>query len=154
MPDEVQILITRADLPRADLAFGLDEKDFDLTKAEVWIDGAAVKQDKPKQDPIKVTAPIGDGPGTIVVTTEAGKFIGVINYDRTSGEIVRQRGSDKEPTVSGIINDAIDKVVRAIKEIKPAGEELNKIIETTAENIVKAINGRGAQKKTGPKEGS
>jgi hypothetical protein len=154
MPDEVQILITRADLPRADLAFGLDEKDFDLTKAEVWIDGSAVKQDKPKQDPIKVKAPIGDGPGTIVVTTEAGKFIGVITYDRTSGEIVRQRGSDKEPTVSGIINDAIDKVVRAIKEIKPAGEELNKIIETTAENIVKAINGRGAQKKTGPKEGS
>jgi hypothetical protein len=154
MPGEVQILIARADLPIADIAFGLDEKDFDLTKTKIWIDGAPVKRDEPKQDPIKVKAPLGDGPGTIVVTTEAGKFIGVINYDRTSGKIVPQDGSDEEPTVPGIVNDAVNKVVRAIKEIKPAGEEFDRIIETAADRIVKAINGMRAEAETGPKKRS
>jgi hypothetical protein len=154
MSDEVQILITRADLPRADVAFGLDEKDFDLTKTRIWIEGAPLKRDEPKQDPIKVKAPLGDGPGTIVVTTEAGKFIGVINYDRTSGKIVPQDGSDQEPTVPGIVNDVVDKVVRAIKEIKPAGEEFDRIIETAADSIVKAINGMRAEEKTGSKRRS
>ena len=97
MPDEIQILITRADLPVADIAFGLDEKDFDLTKTKIWIDGAPVKRDEPKQDPIKVKAPLGDGPGTIVVTTEAGKFIGVINYDQTSGKSFDKTGQTKSP---------------------------------------------------------
>ena len=118
MPDEVQILITRADLPRADVEFGLDEKDFDLTKTKIWIDGAPVMRGEPKEGRIKVTAPLGDEPGTIVVTTEAGKFIGVINYDGTSGKIVRQAGSDKEPTVPGIVNDAVkqkDTFVRSKK---------------------------------------
>ena len=154
MPDEVQIFITRADLPRADVAFGLDEKDFDLTKTKIWIDGAPVKRDEPKQDPIKVKAPLGDGPGTIVVTTEAGKFIGIINYDRTSGKIIREDGSDKQPTVPRIVNDAVDKVVRAIKEIKPAGQEFDRIIETVADRIVKAINGMRAEEGTGPKKRS
>jgi hypothetical protein len=152
MPDEVQILITRADLPRADVEFGLDEKDFDLTKTKIWIDGAPVMRGEPKEGRIKVTAPLGDEPGTIVVTTEAGKFIGVINYDGTSGKIVRQAGSDKEPTVPGIVNDAVNKVVRAIKEIKPAGEEFDRIIETAADRIVKAINGMGAEEETRPKK--
>jgi hypothetical protein len=144
MPGEVQILIARADLPVADIAFGLDEKDFDLTKTKIWIDGTPVKRDEPKQDPIKVKAPLGDGPGTIVVTNEAGKFIGVINYDRTSGKIVPQDGSDEEPTIPGIVNDAVNKVVRAIKEIKPEGKEFDRIIETAADRIVKAINGMRA----------
>jgi hypothetical protein len=154
MPDEVQILITRADLPRADVAFGLDEKDFDLTKTKIWIDGAPVNREEPKQDPIKVKASLGDGPGTIVVTTEAGKLIGVINYDRTSGKIIREDGSDKQPTVPRIVNDAVDKVVRAIKEIKPAGQEFDRIIETAADRIVKAINGMRAEEGTGPKKRS
>jgi len=152
MPDEVQILITRADLPRADVEFGLDEKDFDLTKTKIWIDGAPVTRGESKQDAIKVTAPLGDGPGTIVVTTDAGKFISVVNYDGTSGKIVRQDGSDKEPTVTGIVNDAVNKVVRAIKEIKPAGEELERIVETAADSIVKAINGMRAEEETRPKK--
>jgi hypothetical protein len=154
MPDEVQILITRADLPRADVEFGLDEKDFDLTKTKIWIDGAPVTRGEPKQDAIKVKAPLRDGPGTIVVTTDAGKFISVINYDGTSGKIVRQNGSDKEPTVPCIVNNAVDRVVRAIKEIKPAGEELDRIIETAADRIVKAINGMRAEVETGPKKRS
>ena len=154
MPDEVQILITRADLPRADVAFGLDEKDFDLTKTKIWIDGAPVTRGEPKQDAIKVKVPLRDGPGTIVVTTEAGKLIGVINYDRTSGKIIREDGSDKHPTVPRIVNDAVDKVVRAIKEIKPAGEEFDRIIETAADRIVKAINGMRAEIETGPKKRS
>jgi hypothetical protein len=152
MPDEVQILITRADLPRADVEFGLDEKDFDLTKTKIWIDGAPVTRGESEQDAIKVTAPLGDGPGTIVVTTDAGKFISVVNYDGTSGKIVRQDGSDKEPTVTGIVNDAVNKVVRAIKEIKPAGEELERIVETAADSIVKAINGMRAEEETRPKK--
>ena len=49
MPGEIQILIARADLPVADIAFGLDEKDFDLTKTKIWIDGAPVKRDEPNQ---------------------------------------------------------------------------------------------------------
>ncbi len=152
MPDEVQILITRADLPSADIEFGLDEKDFDLTKTKIWIDGAPVPRGEPKQDAIKVTAPLGDGPGAIVVTTDAGKFISVINYDGTSGKIVRQDGSDKEPTVPSIVNGAVDRVVRAIKEIKPAGEELERIVETAADSIVKAINGMRAEEETRPKK--
>jgi hypothetical protein len=154
MPGEIQILIARADLPVADIAFGLDEKDFDLTKTKIWIDGAPVKRDEPKQDPIKAKAPVGNGLGTIVVTTEAGKFIGIINYDRTSGKIVPQGGSDKESTLPGIVNDAVDKVVRAIKEIKPVGEEFDRIIETAADRIVKAINGMRAEEGTGPKKRS
>ena len=75
MPDEVQIAITRADLPRADVAFGLDEKDFDLTK----IYQERPSRERPKQDPIKLTAPLGDGPGTIVATTE-GASHRVISY--------------------------------------------------------------------------
>jgi hypothetical protein len=154
MPDEVQILITRADLPRADVEFGLDEKDFDLTKTKIWIDGAPVTRGEPKQDAINVKVPLRDGPGTIVVTTDAGKFISVINYDGTSGKIVRQNGSDKEPTVPCIVNSAVDRVVRAIKEIKPAGEEFDRIIETAADRIVKAINRMRAEAETGPKKRS
>jgi hypothetical protein len=152
MPDEVQVVITRADLPKADLAFGLDQKDFDLTKTKIWIEGAPVDRDEPRQDLIKVKAPRGDGPGTIVVTTDVGKFIGVISYDRTNGKIVPQDRSDEgPPPVPGVVNDAVDRVVRAIKEIKPAGEEFDRIIESVAENIVKAVRGMKVEEKTGRK---
>jgi hypothetical protein len=154
MPDEVQIIITRANLPRADVAFGLDEWDFDLTKTDIWIDGAPVTRGEPKQDPIKLTAPLGDGRGTIVATTEGGKFIGAINYDRTSGKILGEDGSDKEPTVSSIVNDAVDKIVRAIEENKPAGGEFDRIIDAAADRIVEAIHGMGAKEGTGPKKRS
>jgi len=42
MPDEVQIFITSARTcpERERRVSGLDEKDFDLTKTKIWIDGA------------------------------------------------------------------------------------------------------------------
>ena len=154
MQREVWIEINRGDLPEANVAFGLDEKDFDLSKTEIWIDGAAAPRDKHKQGPIRVKAPLGSGVGTIVATTEAGKFIGVVNYDRTSGEIVQPPGPEKMPTVSGIVSEAVHKVVRAIKEIKPAGKELDKIIKAAADNIVEAINGVRAEKGVEPEKRS
>ncbi len=140
MQREVRIEIKRGDLPEANVAFGLDEKDFDLSKTEIWIDGAPAPRGKPRQDPIKVKAPLGSGLGTIVATTEAGKFIGVVNYDRTTGKIVQPPGPEKITTVSGIVSHAVDKVVRAIKQIKPEDKEVDKIIKAAADAIVEAIN--------------
>jgi hypothetical protein len=151
MPREVQILITRADLPKADDEFGLDEKDFDLTKAKIWIDGAPAAREEPTQGSVTVTAPLGDEPGTIVVTTDAGKFISVINYDGANGKILRQDRPDKEPTLPRVVNDAVDRVVRAIKDIKLPREGIDRIIETAADRIVKAINEMRAEEEIRPK---
>ena len=140
-----KIAITRADLPKVDLAFGLTDKDFDLTKAKVWIDGAAVEPEERKPDFLRAPPPGGEGMGTIVVTTAAGKFLGVLDYDRRFHEIIKQKnGADPEPTLRSIVNGAVDSLVHAINGLKPNGEELEKIIETAAQQIVKAINGSKA----------
>ena len=140
-----KIVITRADLFKANSTFGLSEKDFDLSTAKVWIDGASAEPDEPKQDPLKVKALLGDGQGTIVVTTAAGKFIGVLDYDRKFREIIRQKnGSGSDPTLRGLVDGAVDRLVLAIEGLRPKGGELEKIIETAAEKIVKAINGSRA----------
>jgi hypothetical protein len=145
-----KIAITRADLPEADLAFGLTDKDFDLTKAKVWVDGAAVEPEERKPDFLRAPPPGGEGMGTIVVTTAAGKFLGVLDYDRRFCEIIKQKnGAGAEPTLRSIVNGAVDTLVHAIKGLKPKSKELDKIIETTADKIAKAIKEANANNEAG-----
>jgi hypothetical protein len=141
-----KIAITRDDLPEADLAFGLTDKDFDLTKAKVWVDGAAVEPER-NPDFLRAPPPGGEGMGTIVVTTAAGKFLGVLDYDRRFHEIIKQKnGAGPEPTLRSIVNGAVDTLVHAINGLKPKSKQLDKIIETTADKIAKAIKEAKASK--------
>ena len=147
-----RIAIARADLPDADFAFGLSDKDFDLTKAKVWVDGAVVEPKDRKPDLLRAPSPGGEGMGTIVVTTAAGKFLGVLDYDRRFGEIIKQKnGPGTEPTLRGIVDGAVDSLVQAIERLKPKSEELDKIIETAADKIARAIKGVRANNEAGAK---
>ena len=87
MPEHIEISISRADLPKSypefDLrAVGLEEGDFDLRTANVWIDDVFVTPRREK-DRLVVKVPLaGDGPQTIAVTTETGKLIGILEGNK------------------------------------------------------------------------
>jgi hypothetical protein len=87
MPEHIEISISRADLPKAHPGFGLrevglEEEDFDLLKANVWIDDVFVAPRREK-DRLVVKIPLtADGPQTIAVTTETGKLIGILEGNK------------------------------------------------------------------------
>lgn len=87
MPKHVEFSISRADLPQAHPEFplrrvGLEEKDFDLTKAKAWVDDVPFEMAGEK-DRLVVKVPLASSkPRTIAVTTEAGKLIGILEGDK------------------------------------------------------------------------
>jgi hypothetical protein len=87
MPKYLEFSISRADLPQAHPEFplrrvGLEDDDFDLTTAKVWVDDISVSLVRQK-DRLTVKVPIAGGkPRTIAVTTETGKLIGILEGNR------------------------------------------------------------------------
>jgi hypothetical protein len=85
MPKEIEITVSRANLPGANSEFGLREEDFDLTKAKVWIDGVVVEPSSQRTKDLFVgKAKIADDrpPRTFVVTTEAGTPVAFLKGDK------------------------------------------------------------------------
>ncbi len=80
MSKDVEITISRGDLPKADREFGLEEEDFDLTKAKVWVDDVAVEPSR--REKARLVVVVGHRPRTIVITTEAGKPIAFLEGDK------------------------------------------------------------------------
>lgn len=80
MEKHIEFSISRGDLPNADREFGLEEEDFDLTKAKVWVDGVAVKPSRREKERLVVV--VGHSPQTIVITTEVGKPIAFLEGDK------------------------------------------------------------------------
>ena len=83
MPEYMEYSISRDDLPKNHAEFplrrvGLEEADFDLTKANAWVDDVSFPTDQQK-DRLIVKVPLARGkPRTIAVTTETGKLIGIL----------------------------------------------------------------------------
>jgi hypothetical protein len=83
MPEYIEYNISRDDLPKDHPEFplrwvGLEEADFDLTKAKAWVDDVSFATVGQK-DRFVVKVPLASGkPRTIAVTTETGKLIGIL----------------------------------------------------------------------------
>ena len=87
MPEYIEYNISRDDLPKDHPEFplrrvGLEEADFDLTKAEAWVDDVSFAMVRQK-DRFVVKVPLATGePRTIAVTTETGKLIGILEGNK------------------------------------------------------------------------
>jgi hypothetical protein len=87
MPEFIEYTISHNDLPKDHPEFrlrrvGLEEADFDLTKANAWVDDVSFAMVRQKNT-LVVKVPLARGkPRTIAVTTETGKLIGILEGDK------------------------------------------------------------------------
>ena len=126
MPNQNKIVILRDSLPKADLEFGITDKDRDLSEAKVLIEGIPAARLSGGEDSVTVIAPSDrdhDGPLQIVVTTNSDKPVGIVNYFWNGQEWVFQKpdpddgDAETEDGLSPVVK-AIGEVVAAIKEFK------------------------------------
>jgi len=80
MAKDIEYSISRDDLPEAGGEFGLEDQDFDLTKAKVWVDDIAIEPSR--REKARLVVVVGHRPRTIVITTEAGKPIAFLEGDK------------------------------------------------------------------------
>ncbi len=128
MVNENKIVILRDNLPKADLEFGLTDKDRSLTEAKVLIEGIPAVRLSGGRDSVTVIAPSDgdhDGPLQIVVTTNLDKPVGILNYwwNGQKWEF-HPPNPDDDGTEDGLspvvkaIGDAAGQIVGAIKAPK------------------------------------
>jgi L-aminopeptidase/D-esterase-like protein len=79
-----KITINRGDLADPNAEFNVTEAELNLTNAKVMIDGelAEVVEAGEQSIVVKVPPGLGDGPLIMVVTTEGGKIVDVLTYEK------------------------------------------------------------------------
>jgi hypothetical protein len=125
MAEEIEITI--ADLGDAAPEFGIEETDLKLIAddkktvlVKVYVDGKDVKPEKKTDESITIEPPpsADGGTSTIVVTTNDGKILNVLNYEGNK-KIPVEDPADDETTLKDIAK-AIKKIAEAMAPPTPS----------------------------------